>query len=251
MPRYVTRVAVALIAVVLVGLAVVACDAGKTGTTAADYAGLWVNQNPDNAVWVRVSAHGDKVSLRWERAWSAPVVQPATLQSDGSLKAPAVAGSFDSDGSPAYTGRLTVDGQLDMSTTTHMQGVDAAIPVTLHLERGSPSRYAVFAASVKKNLEAQAVADDFSQALNTIGKGVTALRYEHGGKAPAANEVRPGGVVDKALQASGEMWPRLSNGRLLTPGRGRGEYVYRRLAHGYRIGGLDPNGQAQSISATW
>lgn len=251
MPHCCTRVAVPFVAVALSVLAVASCGGTKTGPTTADYAGLWVNPESNNVVWLHVTAHGEQATLRWERKWSAPVVQQATLRSDGTLNAPAVATGTDSidAGSPAYVGRLTADGHLDMSTTTHVQGVNAAIPVTLHFERGSQAEYTVFAARMDKNLAEQAISDDYVRALQTVSEGIALWQNKHGIKVPPVHAVRPGGAIEKVLKAAGKSWPRLSNGKLLVPGHGHGEYVYHPLTHGYRIGGLAPNGQGPRPSA--
>jgi hypothetical protein len=254
MSRNLARVAAVLLAAALFSVAVSACRGGTAATSAtsaeADYAGLWVNPEVNNEIWLHATAEGDKVTLRWEREWSQPVTQQATVQADGSLKAAAVApdAAGSSDGEVAYTGRLTDDGGLDMATTTHVTGVDAPIPVTLHFVRGSQAKYTVFAARMNRNLEAQRVSDAWGQALNTIVDGIRAWQDEHGhDKAPPANAVRPGGAVDKALEADGKAWPRLSDGTLLLPGRDRGEYVYRPLPHGYRLGGLAPDRQGPTV----
>lgn len=254
MARSVARAVALLVVAALACLAMVACGAGKAATTAADYTGLWVNPEFNNEIWLHVTADGHKVTLRWEREWDEPVVQRATLRDDGTLDAPAVspAPGQMGGGGPAYTGLLTPGGGLDMSTTTHVTGVNAAIPVTLHFRRGSQAHYAPFARRMNANLRAQAISDDYGAALETIGSAITRWAADHGGQAPPAKAVRPDGGVGRQMQAAGTSWPRLSDGRLLLPGRGRGEYVYHPLAHGYRIGGLEPDGQGpQTTSGTW
>jgi len=258
MSRNLERIAVLVLAAALVPLAVSACGGGtatSTGTTAADYAGLWVNPEFNNEIWLHATADGDRITLRWEREWSQPVTQPATLRSDGSLKAAAVASDFasGSDGEVAYTGRLTGDGGLDMAATTHVTGVDAAIPVTLHFVRGSQAKYAAFAARMNKNLEEQRVDREWGQTIQTIVDGIRAWQDVHGhDKAPPVSAVRPGGAVDTALQAAGKTWPRSSDGKLLLPGHGRGQYVYRPLPNGYRISSVQPNGHGpETFSETW
>ena len=248
-----------LLAAALVSVAVSACAGGEPATSAAaaaaGYAGLWVNPEFNNEIWLHATTAGDKVTLRWEREWSQPVTQQATVEGDGTLKAAAVSPDFESgsDGELAYRGRLTSSGGLDMMTTTHVTGVDAPIPVTLHFVRGSQAKYTVFAARMNRNLEQQRVDAAWGQALNTIVAGISAWRDENGhDKAPPVNAVRPGGAVDKALEAAGKSWPRLSDGSLVTPGRGRGHYVYRPLPRGYRISGLHPDGQGPLVlSETW
>ena len=253
MSRMLTRVAVVVLAAALMVLAIGACSDGTSApaaSKAADFAGLWVNPEFNNEIWLHATADGDAVTLRWEREWSQPVTQQGTVQADGTLKAAAVSPGIGSgsDGALAYVGRLTSSGGLHMMTTTHVTGVDAAIPVTLHFVRGSQAKYTVFAARMNRNLEAQRVSDEWGQALNTIVSGIRAWQGEHGhDKAPPASAVRPGGAVDKALEARGKAWPRLSDGTLLLPGRGRGEYVYRPLPHGYRLGGLAPDGQGPTV----
>ena len=260
MSRRLIRIAIIIAALALATTAVSACGSGPattSGAKAADFAGLWVNPEFNNEIWLHATASGDAVALRWEREWDPPVMQQATVQNDGTLKAPGVPVPADpaanGGGEAAYTGRLTADGGLDMATTTHVTGVDAAIPVTIHFVRGSQAKYAVFAARMNKNLKEQRIGDAFSQALATIGKGIGAWQDARGLiKAPPVSAVRPGGAVDKALQANGKTWPRLSDGRLLQPGTGLGEYVYRPLRHGYRVSGRAEDGQGpMSTSTTW
>lgn len=256
MARHLMRIATIIAALALATTAVSACGSGAAATSdpaAADYSGLWVNLESNNEIWLHATANGDAVTLRWEREWDTPVTQQATVQNDGTLKAAAVASDFESNGAHAFTGRLTSSGGLDMATTTRVTGVDAAIPVTIHFVRGSQAKYAVFAARMNKNLKEQRISDAFSQALATIGKGIGAWQDARGRiKAPPVGAVRPGGAVDKALQANGKTWPRLSDGRLLKPGTGLGEYVYRPLRHGYRISGRAEDGQGpMTTSTTW
>jgi hypothetical protein len=229
-----------------------ACGGSTQPTVAAGhFAGLWVNPEFNNVVWLHAKANGHKAVLRWEREWSSPVVQQATVQSDGTLKANAVASTIDANGVPAYVGRLTADGHLDMYTTTHVAGVNAAVPVTLHFKRGTQAKYAPFAARMNRNLRQQAVSNDFDLALQAVSVGIGQWQGQHGSTAPPVSAVRPGGAVDAALKAAGKSWPRLSGGALLTPGRGRGHYVYRPLPHGYRLSGRDLSGVLQSTSASW
>ena len=82
MARSVARAVALLVVAALACLAMVACGAGKTATTAADYAGLWVNPEFNNEIWLHVTADGHNVTLRWEREWDEPVVQRATLRDD-------------------------------------------------------------------------------------------------------------------------------------------------------------------------
>ncbi len=255
MPRALRAAFVVLVTALMVAAAS-ACGGGASPpatSAAADYAGLWVNPEFNNEIWLHATASGDTVTLRWEREWSEPVTQPAVVQGDGTLKAAAVAVDLETDGELAYTGRLTSSGGLDMATTTHVTGVDAAIPVTIHFVRGSQAKYAAFAARMNRNLEEQRASDKWGQALNTIVDGITAWQDVHGhGKAPPVDAVRPGGAVDEALRAAGKSWPRLSDDGLLTPGAGRGQYVYRPLAHGYRLSGTMPDGQGPMvISQDW
>ena len=247
------------IVLVLTAIAAALVGGGCAGTsttastTAADYAGLWVNPESNNEIWLHATTSGDAVTLRWEREWDTPVVQKATVQSDGTLKAAAVASDLDTNGGLAYTGRLTSTGGLDLSTTTHVTGVDAAIPITIHFTRGSPADYDAFAARMNKNLEQQRVGDAFMTALHTIGEGIGAWQDAHGPhKVPPVQSVKPGGAVDKALRAAGTTWPRLSDGSLVTTGTGRGQYIYRPLPHGYRLSGLAEDGQGpMSTGTTW
>ena len=253
MPHSVVRAATALATVALIVLAVSACGAGKTVATAADYNGLWVNPDQTNrgVTWLRVSAHGDTVTLSWEHEGEAPVAQQATLQGDGTLTAaivPALDGFCDMSQND-YTGRLTPDGNLDMSVTAADRGTTWTD--TLHFERGSQEQYAAFAARTNTDLKQQALADDFGQALTTLGQGIRQWAAKHGGKAPPAHEVRPGGAVEKELLADGTPWPGLSNGKLLLPGHGRGQFVYRPLAHGYRLNGIATDGTQVGTSGTW
>jgi hypothetical protein len=247
-----------LLAVALVCVAVSACGGGvatTSSTSAADYAGLWVNPEFNNEIWLHATVNGKKVTLRWEREWSPPVTQQGTVQADGTLKAAAVSPGAEpgSKGALAYTGRLNSGGGLDMMTTTHLTGVDAPIPVTIHFVRGSQAKHAVFAARMNRNLDQQRADAAWGQALNTIAAGISAWQDVHGhDKAPPVNAVRPGGAVDEALQGAGKSWPQLSDGSLVTPGRGRGQYVYRPLPRGYRISGVHPDGQGPAVlSQTW
>ncbi len=254
MARMLTGIVLALTAIAA-ALVVGGCAGTATtaSSTAADYAGLWVNPQSNNEIWLHATTSGDAVTLRWEREWDTPVVQKATVQSDGTLKAAAVASGLDTNGELAYTGRLTSTGGLDLSTTTHVAGVDAAIPITIHFARGSQADYDAFAARMNKNLEQQRVGDAFMTALLTIGEGIGAWQDVHGlHKVPPVQSVKPGGAVDKALRAAGKTWPRLSDGSLVTTGAGRGQYVYRPLRHGYRLSGLAEDGQGpMSTGTTW
>lgn len=137
MSRMLTKVAVVVLAAALMVLAIGACSDGTSApaaSKAADFAGLWVNPEFNNEIWLHATADGDTVTLRWEREWSQPVTPQGTVQADGTLKAAAVSPGIGSgsDGALAYVGRLTSSGGLHMMTTTHVTGVDAAIPVTLH-----------------------------------------------------------------------------------------------------------------------
>jgi hypothetical protein len=250
------KVAVVVLAAALMVTAVSACGGAASPpatSVAAGYAGLWVNPEFNNEIWLHGAVSGDTVTLRWEREWSKPVTQRAVVQGDGTLKAAAVAWDLGTEGELAYTGRLTSSGGLDMATTTHVTGVDAAIPVTIHFVRGSAARYDVFVARMNRNLERQRVSDAWNQALHTIVVGIEAWQDDHGHReAPPASEVKPGGAVDKALEAAGKLWPHLSDGSLVRPGTGRGQYTYRRLPNGYRLGGLAEDGQGpQTLGFSW
>ena len=104
-----------------------------------------------------------------------------------------------------------------------------------------------------KNLERLRVSDAWNGALNTIVVGIEAWQDGHGHReAPPVAAVRPGGAVDKALEAAGKVWPRLSDGSLVRPGTGRGQYTYRIPRSGYRLGGLAEDGQGpQTLGFSW
>jgi hypothetical protein len=254
MARMLTGIVLVLTALAA-ALFVGACagTAATANTTAADYAGLWVDPQSNNEIWLHATTSGDALTLRWEREWETPVAQKATVRSDGTLVAAAVASDLDTNGELAYTGRLTSTGGLDLSTTTHVTGVDAAIPITIHFARGSQADYGAFATRMNKNLEQRRVGDAFMTALHTIGEGIAAWQDVHGlHKVPPVKSVRPGGAVDRALQAVGKTWPRLSDGSPVTTGTGRGQYIYRPLRRGYRLSGLAEDGQGpMSTGTTW
>lgn len=242
-----------VVLLLLAAFAVSACGAGDTSApTAADYGGSWVRTLSAGfgSEWLVATAHGDTVTLRWESGSSSPVEQAATIADDGTLAAAAVSAPLGAleDDRPDYTGRLLPDGSLELTTTTHVSGVDAAVPVTLRFARGSEEAHAAFVATTSANLEQQAIDDDFQQALHTIGHGIQLWADGHGGKMPPPSEVRPGGAVEKELAAEGTPWPNLASGQPLVPGTDRGEYVYRPRAQGYRLSYTSPTGEQGSVS---
>ena len=240
MARMLTGIVLVLTALAA-GLVVSGCAGTSTtaSTTAADYAGLWVNPKSNNEIWLHATTSGDAVTLRWEREWDTPVVQKATVQSDGTLKAAAVASDLDTNGELAYTGRL------DEHSGPRPVDDDARH----RRRRGHPRHHPLRArlagrlrrlrrAHEQEPRAAERRATRSPMALGTIGEGIGAWQDVHGfPKLPPVNAVRPGGAVDKALQATGKTWPRLGDGSLLRPGTGRGQYVYRPLPHGWRLSG--------------
>ena len=249
--------ALTLAAVAAVSIALSACGAGGSSSpspapSAAAYAGLW-HSTSGSAWWIRATPDGDTVALSWEREWEPAVTQQAVLQGDGSLEAAAVPITMDSGGVPAYTGRLTTDGALEMSTVTHVAGVDADIPVTITFVHGSQADYDAFAARRDKNIAEQQASAAFGEMLQTISRGVSEWSGRHGGDAPPAVEVGPGGEVGRLLADAGIDWPRFDDGTLLRPGTGPGTYRYRTRpgTSAFRLSGTDLAGQTQSLAQDW
>ena len=84
-------------------------------------------------------------------------------------------------------------------------------------------------------------------------------RHQRRGRAHTATTRRRPRAPSGPAAPSTRRWRRTarrgrasSDGKLLLPGRGRGEFVYRPLPHGYRLSGLAPDGQGPTVfSQDW
>ena len=240
--------ALATFAIVLGASVVPGCgDQGSsTGDTKTDYVGLWVDKAPfgvedeGGGRWARIDRKGDGYELTWLVSRGDPPTLQLTEQDDGSLR-PVVGADGQMIGSgPVALSALVLNdqGQIEVRAPEGAWDDDPSDDTAvLVLARATEEEYA-------KVQAIWAVEDDFYDALTTLQEAIDTWASKHDWKAPAADEVRPGGAIDDQLRATGKTWPTLASGEQLLPGKGRGEYVYTADAHAFTLEGMSPTGQS-------
>jgi len=228
------------------------CGTAGTTSDATRFAGLWkVAEENAGPQWIHATTDGSVVTLRWDRQWQAPVVQRGVVNTDGTLHAPAVQHfTLESDPVSAFTGKVSPQGDLELSTTTTVTGVNGEVPVTLTFVKGSPTAFAAYARRRDRALAQQRAEQEFDAKVQTIAGGIEMWAEQNGKKAPPAGEVAPGGGVGKVLTAAGKQWPKLADGRLLLQGTGPGTFTYRPRPHGYKLSARSPDGRSTFATAS-
>ncbi len=221
-------------------------EGSSAGDTTTDYVGLWVDKAPFGVVdegggkWVRIERTDDGYVLTWLVRLGHPSPVPLVRQDDGTLR-PTVEVSAQAGPAPVSALAFDDQGKLEVRAPEGAWDDDPSddTPVFV-LERGTEEEYAAVR-------EIWAVEDDYDQAMNTLREAIEAWAVKHDRKAPAADEVKPGGEIDDQLQSAGKTWPTFGNGAMLLPGKDRGEYVYKADAYGFTLTGLSPAGKPSEL----
>lgn len=242
-----------LAAALLIAVILVSGCGGESSSgdeASSGYEGLWVDTAPfgvedeSGGMWVRIERKGDGYELTWLVRLGHPSPLPLVRQDDGTLR-PTVDVSAQAAPVGVSVVALNDQGMLEVRAPEGAWDDDPSddTPVFV-LGRATEEEYAAVQ-------EIWAIEDDYYDAFTTLQQAIDTWASEHDWRAPAADEVKPGGAIDDQLQAAGKTWPTLASGEQLLPGKGRGEYVYTAGAHGFDLEGTSPAGKRHRTSGNW